>query len=222
MPLRRTISLQQYIVGRPANRAVVCWKGKVLGGISVEAVEVSHEHGPASVVRIIDHLEMTTVAERIVKRLQLSGFVGFDFVLDFANRAWLLEMNPRVTPICHFSLADGRNLAGSLYTQMTGHQPASSPATIHRDLIALFPDGVVRSSVSNYLESCQHDVPRDEPELVDYVLNQQAPTGILSRARTFVEDYFPAVAGVLGRLGLIGTRAKAIRHAISTGDDSPL
>ena len=41
LPLRRTISLQQYIPGRPANRAVICWKGKVLAGISVEAVEVS-------------------------------------------------------------------------------------------------------------------------------------------------------------------------------------
>jgi glutathione synthase/RimK-type ligase-like ATP-grasp enzyme len=222
LPLRRTISLQQYVVGRPANRAVICWKGKVLAGTSVEAVEVSHEHGPASVVRLIDHLEMATVAERIVKRLHLSGFVGFDFVLDFANRAWLLEMNPRVTPICHFSLANGTNLAGSLYTQMSGQPPSSSPATIHRDLIALFPDGVIRSPFSNYLESCQQDIPRDEPELVGYVLDQHAPTGILSRARAFVEHRFPAVAAVLVRLGLIGAHGNAIRHPISTGDDSPV
>ena len=81
---------------------MICWKGKVLAGISVEAVEVTQERGPASVVRVIDHLEMATVCEHVVKRLELSGFVGFDFILDCANRAWLLEMNPRVTPICHF------------------------------------------------------------------------------------------------------------------------
>jgi predicted ATP-grasp superfamily ATP-dependent carboligase len=87
--LRRTISLQEYIVGRPSNRAVICWKGKVLAGISVEAVEVTQERGPASVVRVIDHLEMATVCEHVVKRQELSGFVGFDFILDCANRAWL-------------------------------------------------------------------------------------------------------------------------------------
>src|SRR5262249_36050093 len=69
LPLRRTISLQQYILGRPSNRAVICWKGKVLAGISVEAVEVEHEHGPASVVRLIDHPEMASAAEHMVRRL---------------------------------------------------------------------------------------------------------------------------------------------------------
>jgi hypothetical protein len=142
--LRRTISLQEYIVGRPSNRAVICWKGKVLAGISVEAVEVTQERGPASVVRVIDHLEMATVCEHVVKRLELSGFVGFDFILDCANRAWLLEMNPRATPICHFFLVDGTNLAGSLYAQMKGRLPLSRLAPVNRDLIALFPSKIVK------------------------------------------------------------------------------
>jgi len=221
LPLRRTISLQQCIVGRPANRAVICWKGEVLAGIGVEAVEVSHEHGPASVVRLIDHPEMAMIAERMVKRLNLSGFVGFDFVLDLANSAWLLEMNPRVTPICHFSLAKGTNLAGSLYAQMKGRLPPSRPALIDRDLIALFPEGIIRSPSSNYLLSCQHDVPWDEPELVRGVLNQRLQTGILRRAREFVERYFPVVVDALVRLGLIDARKEAIRRPISTGDCSP-
>ena len=55
LSLRRAISLQQYILGRPSNRAVICWKGKVLEGISVEVVELKRECGPASVVRLIDH-----------------------------------------------------------------------------------------------------------------------------------------------------------------------
>jgi glutathione synthase/RimK-type ligase-like ATP-grasp enzyme len=202
--LRRTISLQQYIAGHPSNRAVICWKGKVLAGISVEAIEVSHEHGPASVVRIIDHPEMAMVAEHMVKRLHLSGFLGFDFVLDFANRAWLLEMNPRVTPICHFSLADGTNLAELLFTQMKGVLPPSRSVPFQKDLIALFPDGIIASPSGKYLESCQLDVPWDEPELVRYVLDQRLRTGIVGRARTLIERYFPALVGVLVRLGLIG------------------
>src|ERR1700730_17519935 len=191
LPLRRTISLQQYIPGHPSNRAVICWKGKVLAGISVEAVEVKHGSGPASVVRLIDHSEMAMFAEHMVKRLDLSGFVGFDFVLDSSNQAWIIEMNPRVTPICHFSLADGTNLVGSLYTQMTGLRTPSRLAQINRGLIALFPGEIVRSPSSEYLQSCHHDVPWNEPEVVRSVLNQALQTRILRRLRTYLERYLP-------------------------------
>jgi len=201
LPLRRTISLQQYIPGRPSNRAVICWKGKVLAGISVEAVEVKHESGPASVVRLIDHSEMAIFAEHMVKRLGLSGFVGFDFILDSSNQAWIIEMNPRVTPICHFT-----NLAGSLYTQMMGLQPLLRIAPANCGLIALFPDEIIRSPSSEYLHSCQHDVPWNEPELVRSVLDQALRTGICRRVRTFLERYFLTVVGALVRLGLADPR----------------
>jgi glutathione synthase/RimK-type ligase-like ATP-grasp enzyme len=191
LPLRRTISLQQYIPGRPSNRAVICWKGKVLAGISVEVVEEEHKYGPASVVRLIDHSGMAKVAEQMVKCLDLSGFVGFDFVLDSSNQAWIIEMNARVTPICHFSLADGTNLVGSLYTQMTGLRTPSRLAQINRGLIALFPGEIVRSPSSEYLQSCHHDVPWNEPEVIRSVLNQALQTRILRRLRTYLERYLP-------------------------------
>ena len=209
LPLRRTISLQQHIAGRPANRAVICWNGKVLAGISVEAVEVSHEQGPASVIRLIDHSEMAMVAEHIAKRLHLSGFVGFDFVVDSESRAWLIEMNPRVTPICHFSLADGTDLAQSLYTQMTGQPSPSRRTPIDCDLIALFPDGIIRAPSSNQVLSCDRDVPWDEPELVCRVLNERLRIGFSRRARAFIERYLPAVTGALAGLGLIDARHRA-------------
>jgi glutathione synthase/RimK-type ligase-like ATP-grasp enzyme len=206
LPLRRTISLQQYIPGRPSNRAVICWKGKVLAGISVEAVEVKYGFGSASVVRLIDHSEMAIFAEHMVKRLDLSGFIGFDFVLDSSNQAWIIEMNPRVTPICHFSLADGTNLAGSLYTQMMGLQPLSRLAPANCGLIALFPDEIIRSPSSEYLRSCQHDVPWNEPELVRSVLDQVLRTGIFRRVRTLLEHYVPTAVDALVRLGLADPR----------------
>jgi glutathione synthase/RimK-type ligase-like ATP-grasp enzyme len=206
LPLRRTISLQEYVVGRPGNRAVICWNGEVLAGISVEVVEVTHEHGPASIIRLVDHLEMATVCERMVKRLHLSGFVGFDFIIDPANRAWLLEMNPRATQISHFSLADGTDLVGALYTQMKGESPRPRPASINRDLIALFPNEIIRSPSSGYFLSCQHDVPWQEPDLVRGVLNQMRRTQIRKQARSFAERHVPALVGGLVRIGLLGAR----------------
>jgi glutathione synthase/RimK-type ligase-like ATP-grasp enzyme len=209
LPLRRTISLQEHIAGRPSNRAVICWKGNVLAGISVEVIEVTHEKGPASVVRLIDHPEMAAVCERMVKRLQLSGFVGFDFMLDSADRAWLLEMNPRVTQTCHFFLADAPNLPGALYKEITRQLPRPASAPLRADLIALFPNEIIRSQFGNYLHSCHHDVPWEEPELVRRVLNRALRTGIRIRARQFLEYYFPPIIGALLRLGLIGARSYA-------------
>ena len=207
LPLRRTISLQEYIVGRPGNRAVICWKGKVLAGISVEVVEVTHDRGPASVIRLIDHPEMVAASERMVKRLNLSGFLGFDFIIDFANCAWLLEMNPRVTQTCHFSLSDGTDLARALFTQIKRQPPRPRPALIHRELIALFPNEIIRSPSSGYFLSCQHDVPWEEPELVRSVLNQMRRTQIRRRVRRFAERHIPAVVGSLVSIGLLGVSA---------------
>ena len=206
LPLRRTISLQQYIAGRPGNRAVICWKGKVLAGISVEALEVENENGPASVVRLIDHPEMAMIAERMVKRLNLSGFVGFDFVLDSSNQAWIIEMNPRVTPICHFFLTDGTNFAASLYMQMTRIPSLSILAPINCGLIALFPNEIVRSPFSEHLQFCQHDVPWNEPEVVRVVLDQALRTGILKRVRRFLGSYFPPIMSTLISLRLADPR----------------
>jgi hypothetical protein len=54
------------------------------------------------------------------------------------------------------------------------------------------------------------------------VLSQQVSIGILGWARTFVERYFPAVASMLVRLGLIAARTEAVRTPVSMGDGSPL
>jgi len=51
---RRTLCLQEYITGRAANVAVMCYEGRVLAGICVEVVETQCKFGPASVIRVID------------------------------------------------------------------------------------------------------------------------------------------------------------------------
>src|SRR5208283_1453997 len=101
------ISLQHYVRGVPANRATVCWQGEVLAGLSVEAVETNTETGFATVVRVVDLPEMADSARVLARTLGLSGFIGFDFIIEAATgRAVLLEMNPRPTQTCHLSFDD--------------------------------------------------------------------------------------------------------------------
>jgi carbamoylphosphate synthase large subunit len=158
------VSVQPYIHGRPANRAVACWNGKVLAGISVEAVEVSSETGPCTVVRTIDNDEMEAGTAKLVRALGLSGLCGFDFILDGEAAAWLIELNPRVTPTCH--LVRNSDLIGALYTQVTGMNPVHQRDAAAGQVIALFPGEWIRERNSRYLLTSYHDVPWDEPQFV--------------------------------------------------------
>jgi N-acetylglucosaminyl-diphospho-decaprenol L-rhamnosyltransferase len=171
-PAAKPISLQQYIAGRPANRAVACHKGKVLAGISVEVLESVREFGPASVIRIIDHAEMAAAAAVLVERLCLSGLIGFDFVLDSTNQAWLLEMNPRLTPTCYLFMKGGVGAGPDWRTALSADDIF---ATSHEmgATIALFPQELQRSRQSEYLpqRTCHHDIPWDELEFVRACLN---------------------------------------------------
>lgn len=169
----RKMSMQQYVVGRPCTRAVVCWKGKVLAGITVDVLATKYgEFGPATIVKVIDHPDVTVAAEKIVAKLELSGYLGFDFMLDLANNAWFLEMNPRATPICHVC-ATGVDLAGSFFAQIAGMRPKAAYCAIHQDIFALFPAATSRDEkiIPNALSEI--DVPDDEPEYVEVCRTQE-------------------------------------------------
>ena len=166
-----TIFGQRYIDGRPANRAVLCWKGEVLAGISVEALRTFGATGPATVIRVLDHPEMAGIARRIAARLCLSGFIGFDFVLR-DRAAILLEMNPRPTQICHFSFGPGSDLIAALFAQLAGAQRGAGQRRPRRqgtiaELIALFPGELWRDPESPFFCSAYHDLPWEDEALID-------------------------------------------------------
>src|SRR5690349_1085263 len=54
----RRVSVQAFVHGRPANCAVVCYRGQVLAGIGVEVISSQDAKGPAIVVRVLENSEM--------------------------------------------------------------------------------------------------------------------------------------------------------------------
>ena len=183
----RTICVQQFIEGRPANRALVCSNGKVLAGINVEVIQSQSEFGAASVVRIVDRPEMSAAAERLVEQFRLSGFIGFDFMIDGKGRLWLLEMNPRATPSAYIPTATGQDLAAAIYAQIAGKAiPAPAPGKTSNEVVVLFPQELIRDPKSAYLESSGahlYDIPWHEPRLVRACINYALEKGIVKRAR---------------------------------------
>ena len=174
-----TITLQTYVAGVPANRSVFCLKGEVLAGLSVEAVKTAHATGPATVIRTLDNAEMEQTARHVVRRLGLSGFVGFDFILQAASgRAFLIEMNPRPTPICHFSFDAETDMTGALFERLTDRPLRQSRLPSVGKVVALFPGEFWRDPNSEYLLAGLNDEPLEEPRLINSYARPLSPRSL--------------------------------------------
>ena len=179
------IIAQDYIFGRPANCAVFCWKGRVLAGISVEVVSTRKQNGPASVVRVVNHPEMQFAAQRIARRLELSGFFGLDFIIeDTGKAAYLIEMNPRCTQPCHLRLGKDRDMVAALHAALTGRPQEETLPVTRRPLIAYFPEAWLADT--ELMSESFRDIPQNEPELVQALLKDSSDRTLLGR----LVDYF--------------------------------
>ncbi len=166
-PRRSGLTVQDFITGEPANRAVACWRGEVLAGISVQALRTQHTTGPATVVQVIDNAEMTEAVRQLVQRLGLSGLWGVDFMLEASTgAAHLIEMNPRATPISHLVPGCGHDLPAALLSALGGWRVPAGRAASRHEVIALFPGEHRRDPASVHLRDGHHDIPWDEPALV--------------------------------------------------------
>jgi predicted ATP-grasp superfamily ATP-dependent carboligase len=181
------VIVQTYVHGRPANCAAVCSKGDVLAGAGVEVVSAQNPTGPATVVRVVENREMALAAARIASKTGISGFFGLDFVIEEKTGAtYLIEMNPRCTPLCHLQLGPGRDMISALVARLQGAPMRETPPATENGLIAYFPRAWTFSQ--DLLPLCFQDVPQNEPELVEELLhpskNQRFPLRRLWHRRT--------------------------------------
>lgn len=181
---RFVMSAQAFVAGREATSAVACWQGKVLAALHFEVINKRSAAGPATVVRLISNADMSTAAEKLVRRLNLSGLHGFDFMLEEQTQnAYLIEMNPRATQVGHLALGPGRDIPAALYAALSGKKVEPAPKLTENDTIALFPQEWIRDPESPFLRSAYHDIPWEEPELVrDCARNRRKQSSWYSRA----------------------------------------
>lgn len=176
---RRTIvNAQSYIPGREATSLVACWKGVVLAALHFEVLCKQDATGPASVVRLIEDVDMISATEKMARRLNLSGLHGFDFMLEAqTGNSYLIEINPRTTQVAHLRLGPGRDLLAALHAAISGNARQETVSVTERDTIAFFPQEWLRNPESAFLRSGYHDVPWEEPGLVRLGLRKQRKWG---------------------------------------------
>jgi len=164
---RPQVNAQRFVCGHPANSVAACHNGEVLASIHVEVLEAQRELGPARIVRVIDHPDMQLATRRLVQRLGLSGFCGFDFMIEASTgHADLVEMNPRSTPLCHLALGPGRDPIAALTAQLEDRPPPVAAAVTDNPVIAYFPQALQFARDSAWLSTSYHDVPWDDPGLI--------------------------------------------------------
>jgi predicted ATP-grasp superfamily ATP-dependent carboligase len=124
---------------------------------------------------------MMVCAERIARRLKLSGFFGLDFMIEEGSGAtYLVEMNPRGTPLCHLQLGKGRDMVDALWALLS-HQPRQeTPPVTQNNMIAYFPRAWNREN--ELLKSSFQDIPLDEPDLVREILRPWPTRTLLALA----------------------------------------
>jgi len=164
---RHLVNAQKFVPGHEATSLVACWKGAVLANLHFEVLNKWDSTGPSTVLRLIDHPEMSTATETMARRLQLSGLHGFDFLLEAGtSNAYLIEINPRATQVGHLTLGAGRDLPAALYAAVSGQPIREAPKVTAKDTIALFPQEWLRNPASVFLHLGYHDVPWEEPDWI--------------------------------------------------------
>ncbi|MFZ0039412.1 MAG: ATP-grasp domain-containing protein [Candidatus Acidiferrales bacterium] len=193
---RNVVNAQAFVGGREATSLVVCSKGTVLAALHFEVLCKQSSNAPASVVRLIDDPDMTSAAEKMVRRMNLSGFVGFDFMLEAeTGNAYLIEINSRPTQVGHLRLGPGRDLPAAMHAVMSGGIVSETTKVTENDTIAFFPQEWLRNPISPFLQSGYHDVPWEEPALLRVCLRKQRKWGSLfsknEQSQAFLEARLP-------------------------------
>jgi len=179
---KSSVTVQEFIQGRPANTMFACWNGEVLAVVTVEVLASQGATGAATVVRLVHNEEIERAARLLASKFKLSGFHGLDFILeDRSGDAYLIELNPRCTQLGHLDLRGTGNLAGALCAKLLG-LPTEEPIpdAWHNQLavestVAFFPQALNWNPKSEYLSRGFHDVPWEEPTLVRELLRRPWP-----------------------------------------------
>ena len=173
------ITIQEFIVGRPATTMFACWRGEVLASSTVEVLASQAPTGAANVVQLLKSREIEDAVRLLAAKLQLSGFHGLDFVLgQGTNAAYLVELNPRATQLGHLHLSAQGDLAGVMARKLRNapaDQKVAPESRILTGAIALFPHALKTDPTCTYLSEGYHDIPWEEPALVHELLRDSWP-----------------------------------------------
>jgi hypothetical protein len=190
-----TISVQRFVAGTPATTVFAAWKGRVVATAHFEVLVTERDRGPSCVVRRIHRAEMTAAAEKVAAHFGLSGLHGLDYMLGTDGAAHLIEINPRATATCNLSFGPGHDALAAL-AECISEAPVPARPAAPGDLVALYPNEMMRDPASPYLTLAHHDIPVNDPGVRDCLLRHARKTLLRKRIRRFLKPDAPRPSAV--------------------------
>ncbi len=182
----REVIAQSFVQGRERTGMTVCSGGRLLAAVCLQVEEIGYANGPASKLRVVEDAAMLEAMRRVTGATGISGFCGFDFMLDAnTGEPHLLELNMRPTQLAHLPLGDSRDLCATLLRELLGlREVKDRPTPASGGLIATFPQHIQNDPSGARLGDAFHDVPWGIPPLVRRAVAPGAlPTAITSDPR---------------------------------------
>jgi len=173
-----SVSVQRFIDGEPHLHSFVALEGKIIGGNTVQR-ELPYDgpHSPHCRYRATENEEIQTSARAIVDKTGFSGFGCFDFIVDRKrNVPYLIECNPFPVNVAHLGHVLGKDLCKALRRRLTNQlqNVSENKSKLENDegIAIIFPYELYRDPYSNKLLQHSHDVPLDDPKLIESIQNK--------------------------------------------------
>lgn len=173
VPNNEALALQQFVVGTPVIHCAAAFQGKVLESYTVKKEEIHpHPTGQATRIRFIEQPEIASAIASFISHINYTGFADFDLLIETnTSQPYFLECNPRPSAIFHLGKMIGADLGQAMFAGLSNQSYSSSPKIDGQEIV-LFPQEWRRDPQSSYLSSQLHDVPWDDPLLLQAYLQQ--------------------------------------------------
>lgn len=160
-------SVERFIAGPVGSIAGVALDGEFLVGHCSDKTVCHPANGPSTIRTFRDLPEVEDFTARVVSHTRFTGFFGVDYIVDGeSGLPYIIEMNARPTPAGHLGRLAGWSPMLALYNRLNG-LPLPPRQTKPGWVVALYPQEVIRDPDSPYLQTAYHDVPEDDPELME-------------------------------------------------------
>lgn len=161
------ISAQALIKGVPATAMFACYEGEILGGVQARVIAARGKLGAALMIELIDDERISRAGSLLAGKLGTTGFFGLDFITeDETGIPYLIEMNPRCTQFGHIAVANKPDLAGLLWTRLTGNDVPQAGSADLGSYISFFPLALEYDPTSPFLSQSRFDVCLEDLEAI--------------------------------------------------------
>ena len=131
-------------------------------------------NGPPTVVRYFRSQKLRAMTEHCLSAFGVSGFFVVEFRIDArTGDAFVLEITRRMSPVTHRSADRNVDNCAALYAALTD-TASRSRADLdegEESIVVLFPGEWLRDPQSHWLRHYPADVPWDEPDLVNALMD---------------------------------------------------